>query len=101
MQLLKDDMNDVELLVNAKVEVEVSQEQFDALVIFAFNIGNGGFASSTALKKINEGRPLSEIEPWWKAWNKITLKGKKQVSKGLDNRRATEWVLYSEGIYSA
>jgi len=36
--------------VNARITADLSQNQFDALVILAFNIGLGNFASSSVLK---------------------------------------------------
>ena len=99
-ELLDRDMDEAERIVNKYVKVEITQAQFDALVIFSFNIGDTGFIFSTALKLINAKREMPEIEKWWKAWNKITVEGVKQVSSGLVNRREAEWKLYSQGLYS-
>jgi len=41
--------------VNAKVTVEITQNEFDALVDFAFNCGCGNLNNSTLLKKLNAG----------------------------------------------
>ncbi|MCL1122985.1 type VI secretion system tip protein TssI/VgrG [Shewanella surugensis] len=102
--LLKNDLNDFTPVVKNNVTVEVTQEQFDALVIFAYNIGDGGFMSSSALKMINDPNISSvngynSLEDAWKAWNKETVNGKKRVSNGLVNRRKYEWKIYSEGKY--
>ena len=37
------------------VEVELTQEQFDALVVWIYNLGPTNFKNSTLLKRINEG----------------------------------------------
>jgi len=42
-----------EKAVNESVTVGLEQHQFDALVSFAFNVGEGAFKASTLLKKIN------------------------------------------------
>lgn len=41
--------------VSGMVKVPVSQEQFDALVSFAFNLGANALMHSTLLKKLNAG----------------------------------------------
>lgn len=53
--ILKADVAIAEAAVNRLVTVPLKQEQFDALVSFVFNIGEGQFARSTLLKKLNAG----------------------------------------------
>jgi len=53
--LLAQDVKRAEADVNAKLTVKVSQEEFDALVDFAFNCGCGNLNNSTLLKKLNAG----------------------------------------------
>ena len=77
---------------------QISQQQFDASVILAFNIGIGAFKSSSALKLINDpnaSTTYDSLESAWKAWNKSQGK----VSRGLVNRRNAEWNIYSKGVY--
>ena len=53
--------------VNAKVTSDITQEEFDALVDFVFNVGAGNFAASTLLKKVNAGDihgAAAEFEKW-------------------------------------
>lgn len=97
--LLKSDLKAFEYTVNHYVRVALTQSQFDALVIFAFNIGRGAFVSSSALKRINAGEPVERVIERIAVWNKITLNGKKVVSKGLVNRRNAEIALYARGEY--
>lgn len=52
---LVDDIRWAELVVNAHVTVQLTQQEFDALVDFVFNVGSGNFTSSTMLKLLNEG----------------------------------------------
>lgn len=95
-KLLAIDIEPRENTVNHALEVEVNQSQFDALVIFVFNIGSSGFVNSSARKIINDpkhhGTGYDNLETAWKAWNKS--KGK--VMEGLVNRRLKEWSLYNE-----
>lgn len=70
----------------------VSQEQFDALVSFAFNLGEQSLANSTLLKKHNAGDhagAAAEFGKWINA-------GGKQLA-GLVKRRAAEAQLYRSG----
>lgn len=94
-------MQDLEPFANAvrsKVTAEITQNQFDALVIFVFNIDVGGFSTSSALKLVNDPAAVTaypDLEAAWKAWNKSQGK----VMQGLVNRRNAEWDIYSENIY--
>jgi len=50
---LRDDCAEAENCVNKHVRVPIAQNEFDALVSLAFNIGCGAFAGSTVLKLLN------------------------------------------------
>lgn len=54
-EILRRDLADVEIYVNRLVKVALTQNQFDALVSFVFNIGWPHFSTSTLLKKLNKG----------------------------------------------
>lgn len=97
--LLKADLRAFEHTVNHIIKVRLTQAQFDALVIFAFNIGQAAFANSSAVHRINLGEPVERVVERIAVWNKITVNGKKTVSKGLVNRRNAEIALYSRGEY--
>lgn len=53
-RLLAQDLHKAESTVNSTVKVPLTQNQFDALVSFVVNIGDGGFRKSQVLKKLNE-----------------------------------------------
>lgn len=53
--LLCQDVAESERAINQYVHVSLTQNQFDALVSFVFNTGNGNFAASTLLKNLNVG----------------------------------------------
>ena len=91
--LLRNDVGIAERAVNSLVEVELNQNQFDALVSFVFNIGVGNFRSSTLLKRLNEedyNGAAGQFERWVYA-NKRTL-------PGLIRRREEERDLFLEPV---
>jgi len=88
-ELLKRDVETFERGVMHKLKVSVSQSQFDALVSFAYNVGEGALAKSTLLRKLNAGDRQDvppEFDKWVKAGN-ITL-------SGLVRRRKAERALF-------
>lgn len=91
--LLAKDVASAEAAVNRGVKVPINQNQFDALVSFAFNVGNGAFANSTMLKRINAGQYVEAANEFGR-WVFITIGGKKTVSNGLVNRRTADYNLF-------
>lgn len=83
--LLMEDISPIERLING-MNINFRQGQFDALVSFVFNVGEGKFSSSTLKKKIVAGAPDEEIVSEFKRWDKC--KGK--VLPGLTRRREEE-----------
>lgn len=67
--ILERDLADVERAVNSAVKVPVTQNQFDAMVSLAFNIGAGGFKRSTVVKRLNAGDVAGAGEAFM-MWNK-------------------------------
>lgn len=91
--LLKD-LEKFEEKISSLLKVEVKQREFDSIVCLAFNIGLKAFENSTVLKRINEKAKKKDIISAWILWDKITVNGEKQVSKGLMNRRFKEVAFY-------
>jgi lysozyme len=73
------------------VKVELSQNQFDALCIFAYNVGIAAFCNSTLLKKVNGKDFLGATEEFGK-W----VHAGHKVIPGLVNRRKAEALLFNE-----
>ncbi len=71
------------------LEVPLSQNQFDALVSFVYNVGNRNFRRSTLRKKLNRG----DYEGASREFNKWIYSGGK-VLKGLKERRKLEAELF-------
>lgn len=70
-----------------KVDVPVSTRA--ALYSFSFNVGTNAMRNSTVIRRINRGDIRGGCEAL-SMWNKISVGGKKVVSKGLVNRRNAE-----------
>jgi len=75
--------------IRREVKVPLTQNQFDALVSFIFNVGVAAFEESTLLRKLNAGDYHGAAEEFGR-WNK--QKGK--VLAGLTKRRAFERNLF-------
>lgn len=90
IELLKSDLKRFEDVVNKRIKYPIEQNQFDALVSLAFNIGTNAFANSTVVKRINAGADIKDIEEAWKMWRK----GGGKVLPILVARRGREIKLY-------
>lgn len=88
-ELLTADLKRFESAVNDAVKVTLTQNQFDALVSLAFNIGEGAFARSTLVNKLNAGDKKGAAEQFlvWK-------NAGGRVSQGLLNRRQKEKAMF-------
>jgi lysozyme len=74
--------------VNDCVKVPLSQNEYDAYVSLAYNIGSNAFCSSTLVKKLNQYDYVGACQQILR-WNKSGGK----VVKGLENRRLKEYKL--------
>lgn len=89
-EFLANDLIYFEKQVDAYTTDAVNQNQFDALVSFAYNCGIGNLKSSTLLKKVNVNPDDPTISNEFLKWNKAAGK----PLKGLTNRRIAEATLY-------
>lgn len=88
-ELLRKDLNIHSKNVLKLVKKKLTQNQFDALVSFEYNIGYGNFSSSTLLKLINLGNFKKASEEFLR-WNKCNGK----ILNGLTKRRKAEQELF-------
>ena len=88
--LLKLNADRFAVKVSNIVHKPITQNQFNALVSFAYNLGSGALASSTLLKKVNTNPNDATIRNEFIRWNKAGSK----VLNGLTKRRMKEADLY-------
>lgn len=88
-QLLLDTVKTYEAGVNRVVKTHITQNQFDALVSFAFNLGIRALEKSTLVKKLNK----IDIIPVANEFSRWTKAGGKELA-GLRRRRAAERDLF-------
>lgn len=96
-RLLALDLAEFEKGVARLVKVPLTDNQFGALVSFAFNVGLGALSSSTLLKKINGKASIAEIGKSWLQWDKARVKGVLTPLRGLTIRRQAEFDLFRNG----
>lgn len=88
--LLKHDVNKAEQAICRLVTVSLKQCQFDALVCFAYNVGNQAFENSTLLRLLNAGN-LGAAAGQFSRW---AYAGGRKIP-GLAARRAAETALFT------
>jgi lysozyme len=108
--LLRRDLSTAEQAVRNYVLVPITQEQFDALVNFVYNVGVGAFKGSTLLRLLNAGdyKGASAQFPLWAKVTKVDANGNaifdangkvvKVEHRGLMNRRVEEKALFDSGM---
>ncbi len=89
--LLRKDLLESERGIRRLVSVPLTQNQFDALVSFVFNVGVGRLATSTLLKKLNaqDYRGAADELPKWN-------RAGGNVLPGLTRRRQAERALFNQ-----
>jgi lysozyme len=90
VQLLAATLKQYEVAVDSFCRDDINQNQFDALVDFAYNCGVGNLKNSTLLKRVNANPANQKIHDEFMKW--VFANGK--VMNGLKRRREAESKLY-------
>ncbi len=89
------DLPPVERFISDVVLTPLSQNEFDALVSFAWNIGETAFAGSDVLAELNSGDRLAAASAML-LWRRGRVDGQLKVIDGLVRRRVAEMALFLE-----
>jgi lysozyme len=87
--LLAQDVGTAASCVNDVVAIELTQDEFDALVDFVFNLGTQAFTGSTLLRELNAGdltAAAAQFDQWDRAGGVVVA--------GLLRRRQAEAALF-------
>lgn len=95
-ELLRRDLVPFEQAVNEAITVRLSQNQFDALVSFVYNVGPGTFRNGSLPRLINGRSDALAISAKWREYR---LAGGR-VLQGLVNRRRDELFLFWRHLWS-
>ena len=87
--MLEEELEEFESYINDLVTCPLSQNQFDALVSWVYNLGPANLKASTLLKKLN-AEDYSDVPNQIKRWNKAGGK----VLEGLIRRREAEALMF-------
>lgn len=79
--------------VNENALVPLTQNQFDALASFVFNIGTDAFRTSQVLARLNAGETL-QAACAMELWRKVEFGGRRIVLDALVRRRSAEKTLF-------
>lgn len=88
-KFLQDDLTEFEQNITRLVEVDVTENEFSAMVCLSYNIGSGNFGQSTVLRRVNE-QAWAEAADAILLWNKVNG----QVNSHLVTRREKERELF-------
>lgn len=79
--------------VNEHALIPLTQNQFDALCSFTFNLGVDAFRTSQVLARLNAGETL-QAACAMELWRKVEFQGRRIVLDALVRRRAAEKALF-------
>lgn len=96
--LIHHDLPPIEQVIAELVLTPLSQNEFDALVSFAFNIGADAFSGSDVIPALNAGDRPGAAHAMW-AWRLANISGDLRVVDALVRRRAAEIALFLEHPY--
>lgn len=96
--LLMYDLIAVAHSVNEWTFTPLTQNQFDALCAFAFNIGVDNFRRSSVLRRVNEGQ-LLQAACAMELWRKADFEGERIIIDALVRRRSAEKTLFLTPVH--
>jgi|SRR5690349_11247878 len=105
--ILSEDLNKLENLINNYIPIKLKQNQFDALIIFIYNIGKTAFLNSPIFKYLRKGELEKAVIPW-ERWIEVNKFVKNEETGKMDKitisvpslvkRRQIEIELFKRGL---
>jgi len=95
LNLFRTNLSPIEAIINSKSENDLTQDQFDALVDFGFNCGDGALAN--IISTWNATGDPEQVADRMELYNKTRTNGVLTVSDALKARRATEANMFIAG----
>lgn len=95
-QLLAKDLKQFEAAVYRNITVPLTQNQFDALVCFTFNVGPGGIGNTGVQRAVNSS-DFGAVPAALEQWSKAKVDGAIVTLPGLLARRKSEGELFNRG----
>jgi len=89
--LLWEDISWVEVAINRNVTVPLTQNQYDALASWVYNLGETNLRRSTLLRKLNSADYDGAAKEFLR-WNKMNG----ETLNGLTRRRESEYTLWNK-----
>ena len=93
LEILRKDVLRFETAIKKYITVILNQNQFDALLSFIFNVGEGGIKNTNVAQLINGGK-FDKVPKALEEWSKFKVNGQLKVNQGLLNRRKAEGELF-------
>lgn len=90
---LRDHMAPTAAYIAGRLEHPATLNQAAAMLSLAYNIGTGGFGSSSVLRFFNKGN-IPDAADAFLMWNKARVNGALTPVQGLTNRRMKERALF-------
>ena len=98
MDLLQEDVAKIDKYLNSQPFCKrLTQNQYDALTSFIFNVGRRAFETSTMRKKLCLNEPGKDVAAEFGRWVYGTVNGKKVILPGLVKRRRKEAAMFLGG----
>lgn len=91
-KILRDDVGIAERYIQKKLGYINNQNEFDALVSFIFNIGQGNFENSSVHRYLKLKEPAMAMQ-WWAKWIRDS---RSNIMPGLVSRREKEIRLFNQ-----
>lgn len=96
LERMRFEVDEVYGLAVNQLRVPLTQNRFDALVSFVYNVGTGGIAAGSGVGRALRAHSMSETAAAMLEWDKARVNGQLMQLPGLTRRRRVEAALFME-----